>query len=521
LASGGARAIPGGATVRHKYLLSRYGLDYHIITLMGLAAGPVTTHHAGVRMLLHGMWGSIARCRPAAGNCDKVERLARDTSEVQEDTSRAARPAASTSPLVTGLILPTLLGLAVPNVLALGMQSVVAIAETSYIGRLGTEPLAAMALVFPLIMLTQMLSSGAMGGGVSSAISRALGAGDHARAEVLALHALLIGALMGLAVSALFLWLGPDIYRLLGGSGRVLDLAVLYSQTFFSGALSIWLFNSLVSIVRGTGDMRLPSSTIFAICLLQIVLGACLSLGFGPVPRLGLPGVAIAQVLSFSAGAGYILWRMTGPHARLRFRLTGFRLRPEMIKDMVVLLAKLAASFGTEALAGFGIGVRLELLLVPIAFAIGVACVPMVGMAIGSDNIARARRVAWTGAALSGLMIGTIGLVVALLPSLWGSIFTSNAGVLAAVATYLSIAGIGFPAYGTGLCLYFASQGSGKILGPVLAGTVRLLVVIVGGWWLMPQDAPFSMLAWLVTAAMLSYGAATALFVSMTRWQRN
>jgi Na+-driven multidrug efflux pump len=256
------------------------------------------------------------------------------------------------------------------------------------------------------------------------------------------------------------------------------------------------------------------------------------------VPRLGLPGVAIAQVLSFSAGAGYILWRMTGPHARLRFRLTGFRLRPEMIKDIlkvgavaclspiqsilvVVLLAKLAASFGTEALAGFGIGVRLELLLVPIAFAIGVACVPMVGMAIGSDNIARARRVAWTGAALSGLMIGTIGLVVALLPSLWGSIFTSNAGVLAAVATYLSIAGIGFPAYGMGLCLYFASQGSGKILGPVLAGTVRLLVVIVGGWWLMPQDAPFSMLAWLVTAAMLSYGAATALFVSMTRWQRN
>jgi putative MATE family efflux protein len=423
-------------------------------------------------------------------------------------------------------------------VLALGMQSLVAVAETSYIGRLGTEPLAAMALVFPLIMLTQMLSSGAMGGGVSSAISRALGAGDRERAEALAMHALLIGAIAGVAFSGTFLYFGPDIFRLLGGSGNVIALANSYATTFFSGALAVWLFNSLVSIVRGTGNMRLPSLTIFALCILQIVLGFCLALGMGPVPRLGLPGVALAQILAVSAGAAFLIWYMASSRSRLHLFAHRVRVRPDMLRDIlkvgavaclspiqsilvVILLARLATGFGTEALAGFGIGIRLELLLVPIAFAIGVACVPMVGMAIGSGDIRRARRVAWTGAALAATMIGAIGLLVGLMPNLWGGLFTGNPAVLRAVAIYLGVAGLGFPAYGLGLCLYFASQGSGQIVGPVLAGTVRLAVVIVGGWWLMPADATFIMLAWLVAAAMIAYGATTALSVLLTRWRRN
>ena len=452
--------------------------------------------------------------------------------------SSASSRVADASPLVSGPILPTLVGLALPNVLALGMQSLVAIAETSYIGRLGTEPLAAMALVFPLIMLTQMLSSGAMGGGVSSAISRALGAGDKERAETLALHAVTIGVLAGIGFSASFLLFGPAIYAVLGGSGTVLSLAVAYSAMFFLGAIAVWLFNSLVSIVRGTGNMRLPSTTIVATSMLQIGLGACLALGLGPFPRLGLPGVALAQVASMAMGAAFIAWRLTRFDSRLRLKVVGIRYRPEMFRDIlkvgaiaclspiqsilvVILLARLAAGFGTEALAGFGIGVRLELLLVPIAFAIGVACVPMVGMSIGRGDIARARRVAWTGALLSGATIGAVGLVVATKPALWGSLFTSSEAVLQSAGQYLSIAGIGFPAYGLGLCLYFASQGSGKILGPVLAGTVRLAVVVIGGWWLMPDGAPFSALAWLVSGAMFAYGAATALAMLLTEWKRN
>src|SRR2546423_9967740 len=133
------------------------------------------------------------------------------------------------NPLLAGPILSTLLRLTLPNLAAMLVTTLVAIAETAYVGILGTTQLAAIALVFPMIMLMQMLSAGAMGGGVSSAISRALGAGDPERAGALALHAVVIGAAAGLAFSAIFVAFGAPILRMLGGSGPVLREALVYA----------------------------------------------------------------------------------------------------------------------------------------------------------------------------------------------------------------------------------------------------------------------------------------------------
>lgn len=439
--------------------------------------------------------------------------------------------------LVTAPILPTLVALSAPNMLALTVQSLSVIAETSYIGRIGTNALAAMALVFPMIMLTQMLSSGAMGGGVSSAISRALGAGDLARARLLAVHAIAIGLLAGIAQSVIFIAAGPWLYAVLGGRGEVLAAAIDYSWTFFAGAISVWLFNTLISIVRGTGNMRLSSSVLMCLAAVQIALGGSLSLGLGPFPALGLRGVAIGQITAFSLGTLVLGWVLVRGRSRLTLRFAGARMVPEMFRDIlrvgafaclsplqsilvVLILARYAATFGTDSLAGFGIGIRLELLLVPIAFAIGMSCVPMVGMAIGAGQVDRARRVAWTGAALSAVLIGGVGIVFAVWPDLWGRIFTTSETVLDALETYLSIAGLAFPAYGVGLCLYFASQGSGRIMGPVLAGTVRLVIVVAGGFVVLGPGHPFSHLSLLVALAMLGYGLSTVLFVWLTPWGR-
>src|SRR6187200_1724504 len=141
----------------------------------------------------------------------------------------AAPVAIPANGLLTAPILPTLLKLALPNAIAMFGTALVAVAETAYIGRLGTEPLAGIALVFPFVMLTQMMSAGAMGGGVSSAISRALGAGNRERAATLALHAAIIGALAGLFFTVMMLTFGRSFYALLGGSGGVLEQAMHYS----------------------------------------------------------------------------------------------------------------------------------------------------------------------------------------------------------------------------------------------------------------------------------------------------
>jgi len=443
--------------------------------------------------------------------------------------------AAPTNPLLAAPILPTLLRLSAPNVLAMGSTAVVAIVETVYVGRLGTEALAGMALVFPMVMLQQMMSAGAMGGGVSSAVSRALGAGDAARAQALAFHAAVIGALAGLVFLALFLLLGPFLYRLLGGRDGALDQALAYSHVFFLGAPGIWLMNTAMSVLRGTGNMKMPSAVMLAVAFSQVVIGGCLGLGLGPFPRLGMSGVALGPAIAFSSGALFLLWYLHAGRARLTLRLTGIAARQEMFHDIlkvgaiaclsslqtvltVVILTALVARFGTAALAGYGIGARLEFLLVPTTFAIGVACVPLVGMAIGAGNVARARRVAWISGGLAAAVIGSVGFAVALVPDLWSTLFTEDPAALEAARTYLRWAGPGYGFFALGLCLYFASQGAGQVLGPVLTGTLRLAIVAGGGWLLVAAQAPVWALFALVSVAMVVYGLATALVIHRARW---
>ncbi len=439
--------------------------------------------------------------------------------------------------LLTSSILPTLLKLALPNMVAMFGSTLVAVAETSYIGRLGTEPLAAIALVFPFAMLTQMMSAGAMGGGVSSAISRALGAGNRDRAATLALHAAIIGACGGVFFTVMMLLFGRQFFSLLGGRGRVLDEACNYSQVLFSGAIAIWLVNTLASVLRGTGDMRLPSATLLGSALVQTVVGGALGLGLAGLPQFGMRGVAAGQLTAFSLGAIFLSWYLISGRSRLTLNFSAFTFQRGMFIDIlkvgavsclaplqsvltILIFTKIIAGFGTETLAGYGMGSRLEFLLIPIAFAFGVASVPMVGMAIGAGLVTRARQVAWTAGAAAGLSVGLVGLIVAAKPALWVSLFTRDPGVTAAANSYFAWAGPAFGFFGVGTCLYFASQGAAKVGGPVLASTLRLVMVGIGGWWLASIHAPAWTLFALVGAAMIAFGLSTAASIRLTHWDK-
>ena len=210
--------------------------------------------------------------------------------------------------LLDGPILRTLLSLAWPNVMALTAGTCVVIAETSYIGRLGVESLAAMALVFPIVILTMTMSGGAMGGGVASAIARALGAGNTERASALAAHALLIGICFGLTFMLGMLIFGPRVLEMLGGRGNVLAQAVAYSQIFFGGAVLPWLMNSMAAILRGTGNMKLPSAMILNSAICQIILGGTLGLGLGPIPQFGMRGVAAGSLTAYMISISVMGW---------------------------------------------------------------------------------------------------------------------------------------------------------------------------------------------------------------------
>src|SRR5438477_2445357 len=202
-----------------------------------------------------------------------------------------------TRALLQGRIVPTLLLMAWPNVLVMFAQAASGLIETWFVAKLGTDALAGMALVFPGVMLMQMISAGAMGGGISSAIARALGAGRRAQADALVMRALIINISLGAAFAILVLMFGRPLYALLGGQGASLEAALTYSNVVFGGNVLLWVMNGLASVIRGTGNMLFPALVICVGALALVPLSPLLIFGFGPVPALGIAGGGIALVL--------------------------------------------------------------------------------------------------------------------------------------------------------------------------------------------------------------------------------
>ena len=431
---------------------------------------------------------------------------------------------ARTERFLSAPILPTLLRLSAPGVLLVIFQSMVSVGDTYFVGRLGTAPLAGLALVFPLIMLLQMTSAGAMGGGVSSAIARALVRGDAATARRLVVHALVIAGGMGLAFTLLVLLFGKMLYRLLGGTGETLDQALTYSNVVFAGALMVWLANTLSSILRGSGNMHTPALALIGGAVIHLPLCGTL------VPRIGIVGAAIAYVTTFGLAAlamGIVVWRSN----LLRPRAGDFALEWPLFREILrvgalsslnalqtVLTAVIVTGFvgrhGPAALAGYGVGLRLELLQIPLVFAVGQAMVVLVGTNIGAGRGDRAKRIAWTGALVAASISLVIGFSAAAVPLAWVGLFSDDAAVLENGADYLRTVAPFYPLLAAGIALYFASQGAGRVLRPMLAGTVRLAVVITGGMAAATLGGVFAVIA----TGIAVYGVLTLSFIARDRW---
>jgi Na+-driven multidrug efflux pump len=253
----------------------------------------------------------------------------------------------------------------------------------------------------------------------------------------------------------------------------------------------------MASVLRGTGDMKTPGYALVLTGALQIPLTGALTLGWLGLPALGIRGPAMASVISFSLAAIWMASRLLGPHAVLKlhwpkggFRWASFRdiLKVGLIACLVVILTNgtvlivtgLIGRAGDAAIAGYGIGSRLEYMLVPISFGIGATLTTLVGTNIGARQHARAQRLAWIGALMAGAIAAAIGLVVAIWPDLWLGLFTSDPGALASGRTYLSIVGPVYGFFGLAMALYFASQGTGEMVWPVVANLSRITIAVCG-----------------------------------------
>jgi len=437
--------------------------------------------------------------------------------------------------LLEGPIVRTLLKLGAPNMLVMVAQASAGLIETYFVGKLGTDALTGMALVFPLVMLMQMTSAGAMGGGIASAVARALGARRRDDANALVGHALLIALGFGLAFT-LALWIGGRaLYSSMGGSGASLAAALTYSNWVFAGAVLVWLFNSMAALIRGTGNMRVPANVTIVGTILLVPMSQVFIFGLGGWGGLGIAGGALALLSYYALGCLALGWYLLSKHSLLKPAWASFTPRWPLFADilkvgLVGAISTVATNlaigiataqvggFGPAAIAGYGTASRLEYLLVPLVFGFGGPLVAMVGTCIGAGQRERALRAAWIGAGLSASLTELIGLAASIWPHAWLSIFGNDPAMIAAGTQYLHVVGPVYGFFGLALSLYFASQGAGKLMWPVWGNVARLIVAGVGGW--LALRAGYGLMGVFVAqaAALVVYGLLNSWAIMAGAW---
>ncbi len=430
-----------------------------------------------------------------------------------------------TTAMLSGPILTVMLRLALPTVAVLVVQTLVGVIETYFVSSLGADVLAGVAVVFPVLMLMQMMANGGIGGGLSSAVARASGAGRWQDAQALVWHGVIIAAVMGVAFAAALLIAGEALYHMMGVNGPALAAALTYSALVFAGAPLVWLVALLSAALRGVGDTKTPARITLLGGVMLLPLSPVLILGWGPVPSFGVAGAGMAILIYYVFSALLLVRHMRSANSVIRLLMTPLSAR--LFKDIlgvgllsaigtvqinltVAIVTAVVGRFGSDAIAGYGIASRLDYLQIPLLFGLGTAIMTMVGVNLGAGQVQRAQRIAWAGAAVAFAFTEIIGLGVAIYPHSWLTLFSDDPSILAAGTSYLQNVAPFYGAIGVGMALYFAGQGAKRVLWPVLAGTARMLIAAFAGWLAVTQfGAELPSLFRIVALSACVYGAMT------------
>jgi putative MATE family efflux protein len=422
--------------------------------------------------------------------------------------------------------------LAAPTTLVMLVAAVSNVFYTYYVSRLGADAIAAVSLVFPISLVAITAMGGGIGGGAASAIARALGAGRRAAATATAEHALVLAVAIGIAFGAAMIAGGRTIFGWMGGSGDVLDAATGFAGVLFGGAAITFVGGMFDSILRGEGNVRVPAIWSSTSLLLQIVLTPLFMFTLG----LGLPGAAgamlLSQLLTAIPRACHVFRGHGAVHPRpwplrpsieplaaiLRIGIPA-SLSTTLNYTAVMVLTGVVARLGTPDLAAYGLGTRLDFLLLSFAFGVSAAVLTLVGLATGAGRPERAGEYVRAACGLIFAMLAAAAAVLWWRPSLWIGIFSDDPGIHAVGAVYFRTIGPSYPFVGLSMVLAFAFQGLGRATPPLVVMAIRVPIVLLAAigcvrWLGLAEQAVFATIAVgnVASTALLAF-----LFVRMQR----
>jgi putative MATE family efflux protein len=439
-------------------------------------------------------------------------------STIAAPTPRSGSLNANVQRSLQGSIPLVLLSFATPSLVQILVQSAIAVVEIFLLSRLGTDVLAGISAVFPIVTLFVAITTVGMGGAISSAVARSLGAGNVSEAQALAAHAILLSLIFGAISAAALIFFGPEIYGLLGARDDSLNQALSYSNIVFGGSICLWLLGGLTAIVRGTGDMKTPARIAIFRAAAALPLFGMLIFGWGAVPGFGIAGAATAMLIYYTMGVIGLVVHLQSAKSPIHLAFSDFRpqwqlfsriLKVALLSSLQILVSNVAliaitayvAHFGIEALAGYGLAARVELLISSMVLALGVGTTTMVGTCVGAGLEARARRVTLVSCLLAAAIFAAIGLGVAFSGRSIAGLFTNVEGVVFAASGYFHATGMVYGFMAAFVILFSAYQGWGRATAPLLVSLLRVAIVLAGGWMLLQQAPQLDWLYYLVAGS--------------------
>ena len=372
--------------------------------------------------------------------------------------------------------------LAIPMVLEMVMESVFAVADIFWVSKLGADAVATVGLTESLLSIVYAISMG-LAMGVGAVVARRTGAKDARGAGRAAVQAVLLGLGLAVVVGTAGGFLAPRLLALLGASPAVLATGTEFARIMLGGCATIVLLFMINAAFRGAGDASITLRTLWLANGINILLGPILVFGLGPAPRLGVNGAALATNIGRGVGVLYQLWMLSRGGGRLVIRRehltfdsetvrTIFRIARSGVVQMLIGmtswigLVRILAAFGSSALAGYTIAMRVVMFMLLPSWGLGNAAATLVGQNLGAGNPARAEQAVWRAALYNCVFLGIIGLLLVPLAPQVIRLFTGDLAVVEQGGRCLRIVAAGFAFYAYGMVVSQAFNGAGDTRTP-------------------------------------------------------
>jgi len=427
--------------------------------------------------------------------------------------------------------------LAVPMVLEMVMESVFAVVDIFWVGHLGPDAVATVGLTESMLTLVYTAAMG-LGIGVTAMVARRIGEKNPEGAAEAAVQGIALGVIAAAIIATLGVVLAPRLLAIMGASPDVIALGHNYTRVMLGGNVVILLIFLINAIFRGAGDAAIAMRVLWLANWINIILGPLLIFGVGPFPRLGVTGAAIATTIGRGTGVLYQLYRLWRRDGRVVIHGHQIQLKPAVMKTLLRLsgtgtfqvfvgmaswigLTRINASFGTDALAGYQIAIRIIIFALLPSWGLANAAATMVGQALGAGKPERGEQAVWRAALYNVVFLGVAGLVFITLANPIANLFTRDPAVAAIAASCLRIISYGYLFYAYGMVLTNSFNGAGDTWTPTWLNLFCFWLWEVPLAWLLARHFNLGPqgVAWAVTIAFSTLAVASAVLFRRGRWK--